>query len=182
MSPKRVKKSELRTEHLLRLASKCDLPVIAQLVNYLRQKMVDFGFIEDKRHLRDSMDVDWLDDKTLQLKLDFEDAYHIWSVRGTEASSERYQNLHRKLLERYSHLHSKWEEKIKLCNHSEISAVKSKLSEDNKAAYKELLQKLKDDDSCDPASSCNASSSSTSHAHQQTGRTLPRISCYIPYK
>ncbi|CAH8868381.1 unnamed protein product [Trichobilharzia szidati] len=97
--------------------------------------MIDFGLIEDKRHSKDAMDAQWSDDETLQLKLDFEDAYHLWTVRRTKSSSERCHNLHR------NHLHSKWEEKIKLCNHLEIPAV------NNKAACKKLLNKLKYDES-----------------------------------
>nr|CAH8862595.1 unnamed protein product [Trichobilharzia regenti] len=143
--------------------------------------MIDSGFIEDKRHLRDAMDAHWLDDATFQLKLDFEDAYHIWTVRQMDTSAERYENLHKQLLQEYDCLHSRWEEKIKLCNHTEISAVMSKLNGDNKTAYKELLAKLEEDDSCDPPSSCcDDSSTSTSHTHQSTEPTLPRISCYIP--
>ncbi|CAH8868391.1 unnamed protein product [Trichobilharzia szidati] len=103
--------------------------------------MIDFGLIEDKRHSKDAMDAQSSDDETLQLKLDFEDAYHLWTARRTKSSSERCHNLHR------NHLHSKWEEKIKLCNNLEIPAV------NNKAACKKLLNKLKYDESHNPKSS-----------------------------
>ncbi|CAH8868373.1 unnamed protein product [Trichobilharzia szidati] len=109
--------------------------------------MIDFGLIEDKRHSKDAMDAQWSDDETLQLKLDFEDAYHLWTARRTKSSSERCHNLHR------NHLHSKWEEKIKLCNNLEISAVKRKFSKDNKAACRKLLNTLKYDESRNPTSS-----------------------------